>query len=86
LLLADHPDDDQWELVYMGIIPAARGRGWGLQITRHAQWLTGCAARRRLILAVDAANQPAVAMYAAAGFQTWNRRSAFVKSLPTSPD
>ena len=82
LLLADHPLDDQWELVYMGIVPAARGRGFGFQITRHAQWLTRCAGRQRLILAVDAANEPAIAMYSAAGFQLWNLRSAFVKTLP----
>ena len=81
LLLADHPHDDQWELVYMGIVPAARGRGYGLQITRHALWLTQRAGRQRLILAVDAANEPALAMYAAAGLRLWNLRSAFVKSL-----
>ncbi|HEV3025457.1 MAG TPA: GNAT family N-acetyltransferase, partial [Pirellulales bacterium] len=39
LLLADHPRTNHWELIYMGVVPEARGRGWGLCMTRHAQWL-----------------------------------------------
>ena len=79
LLLADYPEHDNMELVYMGLTAMARGRGWGMDITKHAQWLAGRAPRQRLVLAVDAANAPAIAMYAAAGFQTWDRRNAFVK-------
>jgi hypothetical protein len=30
-------------------------------------------------LAVDAANEPAIRMYAAAGFQAWDRRSVYLK-------
>src|SRR5262249_11638790 len=29
LLLADHPHHQNCELVYMGIVPEARGHGWG---------------------------------------------------------
>jgi hypothetical protein len=32
-----------------------------------------------LVLAVDAANEPAIATYAAAGFAGWDRRSVFVR-------
>ena len=39
LLLADHASSNQWELVYMGLIPAARGHSRGHAIVRHAQWL-----------------------------------------------
>ncbi|MEX0585910.1 MAG: GNAT family N-acetyltransferase [Pirellulales bacterium] len=81
LLLADHPSDNQWELVYVGLVPAVRGRGWGLQATRHAQWLTRNAGRRRLVLAVDGANSPAIAIYVECGFRAWDRRSVFVKDL-----
>jgi len=82
LLVADHPRHDNVELVYMGVISSLRGRGWGIEITRHAQWLTRQAGRRRLVLAVDAANAPAVRMYADAGFQTWDRRSVYLRRFP----
>ena len=45
LLLADHPDADQWEIVYVGLVPEERGRGSGLALTRHAQWLARQAGR-----------------------------------------
>jgi mycothiol synthase len=79
LLLTDDPPNDQWELIYLGIVPEQRGHGWGLAAVRHAQWLTGVASRQRLVVAVDAANGPALAAYAAAGFLTWDQRSAFVR-------
>ena len=36
LLLANHPEASQWELVYVGIARGARGRGRGLEIVRRA--------------------------------------------------
>ena len=80
LILADHPEHDQVELVYLGVVPEARGQGWGRVLTRHAQWLTARRARRRLILAVDAANWPARNCYASTGFASWDRRSVFVRN------
>jgi ribosomal protein S18 acetylase RimI-like enzyme len=79
LLLADHPSYDQWELVYLGLVPQARGQGIGFALTRYAQWLAQQAGRERLVLAVDADNAPALRLYAQAGFQTWDRRSVLVK-------
>ena len=79
LLLTDHPAEDQGELVYMGLIPSARGRGWGYQITRFAQWSIRRAGRNRLVLAVDAENGPAINAYSTAGFSAWDRRSVFLK-------
>ena len=77
LLVADHPHQEACELVYMGLVPGARGRGWGRRLARYAQWLTRRAGRRQLVLAVDAANHPAVALYAAEGFSAWERRWAY---------
>ena len=79
LLLSDHPQDDQWELIYVGFVPASRGQGWGLEATRQAQWMTSQAGRQRLVLAVDAANIPALRIYSAAGFAAWDRRSVYLK-------
>ena len=80
LLLTEHPAQNHWELVYMGLVPEARGRGLGLEIVRHAQWLCGKSAAERLVLAVDAANVPAISAYAAAGFETWDRRSVYLRA------
>jgi ribosomal protein S18 acetylase RimI-like enzyme len=86
LLLAHHPQTRQLEIVYVGLIAAVRGRGWGLELTRHAQWLarqTGC---ERLVLAVDAANEPAIRIYATAGLRAWDRRAVWIKSLSETPN
>jgi ribosomal protein S18 acetylase RimI-like enzyme len=84
LILADHPEHENYELVYMGVVPSARGNGWGEDITRRAQWLTRQAGRPRLVLAVDAANRPATRIYLALGFQAWERRGVYLKLLQAS--
>ena len=81
LILTDYPEHATWELIYLGLLPAARGRGWGVGIVRHALWLAGQASRNRLVLAVDAANEPALRMYAAAGFQAWDQTSVYIRVL-----
>jgi ribosomal protein S18 acetylase RimI-like enzyme len=82
LLLADHPKGRHWELMYMALVPEARGRGWGRQITRYAQWLARGVNVERIVVAVDAANMPAVKMYRECGFELWDRRVVFVR-VPT---
>jgi ribosomal protein S18 acetylase RimI-like enzyme len=78
LIVSDYPQFETRELIYMGLLPAARRQGHGLTIVRHALWQAATARRQRLVLAVDAANEPALRMYAAAGFQAWDRKSVFV--------
>jgi ribosomal protein S18 acetylase RimI-like enzyme len=75
LLLADHPQNQDMELAYVGVMPASRGKRWGSQIVRHAQWLARLAGRQRLLLIVDEANWPARRMYAEAGFEPWRKQS-----------
>jgi RimJ/RimL family protein N-acetyltransferase len=84
LILTDYPEQDTWELIYMGLLPAARRKGYGAAIACHAQWLAGRAGRLRLVTAADAANEPALKVYAAAGFQAWDRRSVFIRILEGS--
>jgi ribosomal protein S18 acetylase RimI-like enzyme len=79
LLIADQPRSNACELVYLGVVPPARGRGFGVGMARFAQWYARQAGRERLIAAVDAANWPAMAVYAAAGFVTWDKRSVFLR-------
>ena len=86
LLLADHPQHSQWELVYMGLVPTVRGRGWGIELTRHAQWLAREAKCARILLGVDAANQPAIRIYGTCGFRACDHRRVMVKSLQPNAD
>lgn len=79
LLLADHLALGHLELVYMGLVPQFRGRGWGAQIARHAQWLARSAKAERIVLAVDAANAPALAMYRDTDFVVWDQRAVYAR-------
>ena len=81
LLLANHPQHGNMELQYLGVIPAARGYGFGKQLAAHAQWLARLAGCQRLVLAVDAANKPAIQTYMALGFQAWQQRRLYVRRL-----
>jgi ribosomal protein S18 acetylase RimI-like enzyme len=79
LLLADHPKGKHWELMYTGLVPEARGRGWGRQVTRYAQWLARGARVDRIVVAVDASNAPAMVMYYHAGFELWDKRAVYLR-------
>jgi ribosomal protein S18 acetylase RimI-like enzyme len=79
LMLADHGRGSFWELVYMGLVPAARGRGFGREIVLHALKLARVAGTPRLLVAVDAANGPALKVYRDTGFNSWDQRAAYVR-------
>jgi len=81
LVLADHPDQGNVELLYMGLKAGLRGQGWGQQLARHAQWLAYQAGRERLVLAADIRNWPALGVYRRAGFLAWDRRRVFWRVL-----
>ena len=81
LLLAEYPDSNHIELIYMGLIPPARGRSWGRQIVQHAQWTARGANCKRIVCAVDAANLPGLAVYRDTHFEIWDRRSIFLRFL-----
>jgi ribosomal protein S18 acetylase RimI-like enzyme len=83
LLLTDHPHDKQFELLYMGLVPEARGRCRGIDVTRYALWRTGQAGRQQIVLGVDAANEPAIRMYKRAGFAQWDRQHVLLKLFGT---
>jgi ribosomal protein S18 acetylase RimI-like enzyme len=81
LLLAHHRAAEHVELVYMGLLKKYRGRGWGRQIVQCAQVLARRARVSRIVLAVDAANEPALRMYHSTGFEAWDRRAVYVRFL-----
>jgi ribosomal protein S18 acetylase RimI-like enzyme len=79
LLLTEHRAARHWELLYMGLVPRARGKRMGRDIVRHAQRLAHGAGAERIVLAVDAENFPAIKMYNETGFIAWDRRTVFVR-------
>lgn len=81
LILADHPESAQAELVYMGLVPSARGQRWGHVLVHQAMWVAYSAGRRQMVVAVDQENIPALAAYRAAGFHSWIDRAVWMKSL-----
>ena len=78
LILTEYEGQGTWELVYMGLLPAARGKALGLSIVEHAKRLALTARQTRVVLAVDANNEPALRMYAQAGFTAWTQRSVMI--------
>jgi mycothiol synthase len=80
LLLSDLPDHMAWEVAYLGLTPAARGRGYGRAALAHAIELARPYSPR-LELAVDSRNHPANRLYRAAGFTPFDRRSVHLAAL-----
>jgi mycothiol synthase len=79
VLLAFHPP---WmaELIYMGLIPQARGRGWGRALTEWALWTArqmNCAV---LSVAVDGRNTPARRTYQQAQFAPFDQRRVMLRT------
>lgn len=79
LILASHPPGENCELVYMGIVPEARGKGLGEQIVRFAVEQTRLKGSQRLVLAVDERNKPALEVYRRLGFVLWERRTVYAR-------
>jgi mycothiol synthase len=86
LLVNLHPDVGHAEIVYVAVVPEVRGRGWGLALTRYAQWLASQTNSQRLVLAVDAANEPAIRLYSQARFDVFDRRAVWIQPLREIPN
>ena len=85
LLVNLHPEVGHAEIVYLALTPEVRGRGWGLALARFAQSLASQAGCQRVVLAVDAANHPAIRLYEQAGFVVFDRRAVWLKPLAGLP-
>ncbi len=69
------------ELVYTGLAPWARGRGWADALIRLALERAAAEAGRRVVLAVDAGNAPALRLYHRHGFRDVHRKLALMNDL-----
>ena len=84
LLMSDVPDRQVWEIAYLGLTPAARGRGLGRAALFYANQQARDAQIARIELAVDARNLPARRLYASAGFKPFDRRIVHLAILNRS--
>ncbi|WP_254507828.1 GNAT family N-acetyltransferase [Anatilimnocola floriformis] len=85
LILADHRPAAHAELVYMGLTPDMRGRGWGVHLAHQAQLIAATSGAQHLVLSVDAANLPALRHYQTAGFKFLEQRTVLVKAIIPTP-
>lgn len=69
------------EVVYMGLIPSARGKGHGRRIFQCANQIARSERVTRIILAVDQQNHPARSIYLRAGLQAILSETVWAKSL-----
>jgi ribosomal protein S18 acetylase RimI-like enzyme len=69
------------EIVYMGLVPEARGTGRGKTLVQHAFAAARSAGADRIILAVDQNNAPARAIYDLAGFEPMLSETVWAKLI-----
>jgi ribosomal protein S18 acetylase RimI-like enzyme len=81
LLLSRTGSGDGMELVYLGLAPAARGRGLGDYLFRQAEARAAAVKMRLMSLAVDSINAPAIALYHRHGMQQIASKRALMRRL-----
>lgn len=67
LFLNEHPERELLEIVYLGVVPEARGKGLGQLMVERAL-IEANRTKQSLVLAVDTRNLPARRIYQKAGF------------------
>ena len=81
LLLNRSTRTDSLELVYLGLSPAYRGKKLGDAMMRHAINTASAIGSRRLSLAVDSNNAPALRLYQRHGMTRLCSRVALLRDL-----
>lgn len=79
VLLNEHPDQSAVELVYFGVAPFARGRGYGQTALIQALNNVAAAGGELAFLAVDSRNHYAIDVYGKVGFSHLSRRQALFR-------
>ncbi|MCK4627596.1 MAG: GNAT family N-acetyltransferase [Sedimentisphaerales bacterium] len=83
LLLSLLPDSNSMELVYMGLTPSVRGRGWGQLLLQEAVECSRQSGVSYLMLAVDCRNYVARKLYKQFDFTEFLRRTVLLYTSPT---
>lgn len=79
LLMNEHPAQNAWEVVYMGVVPEARGRGYGRAMLLEGLHDAQRAGRESVLLAVDSQNDYANRIYNELGFLELARRAVHAR-------
>ncbi|HAY82269.1 MAG TPA: hypothetical protein DCY79_20885 [Planctomycetaceae bacterium] len=85
LLMRHAQSDNQLELVYVGILPKLRARGWGTSAVQAA--LRACYERNpaaHVVVGVDIRNEPAMRMYTCLGFVEVCARPVYGLEVPAN--
>jgi ribosomal protein S18 acetylase RimI-like enzyme len=82
LLTSAIPDEDAWEISYVGVVPEARRRGYGREIVTRALFEARAVDVGQVFLTVDARNEPAWKLYRSLGFEPFDRREVFLMLRP----
>jgi ribosomal protein S18 acetylase RimI-like enzyme len=78
LLLCEVPEWAAWDVAYVGVVPEARGRGYGRALMHKALSEARADGVARLTLSVDVRNRRAWKLYTALGFEPHDRREVFL--------
>lgn len=84
ILCVDHRTQRFWELLYLGVVPKFRRRGFGLAFLSDALQVAQFGGADRMLLGVDSANEYALRLYDDCGFQEAFRRRLHVRFCPSA--
>ncbi|HVV99430.1 MAG TPA: GNAT family N-acetyltransferase [Planctomycetaceae bacterium] len=79
LLFANHPDQHEWELTYMGIVPEHRGKGLGRKMIAQGLEQARASGATGVFLAVDEKNRYARRLYEDMGFAHFLSRTVMAR-------
>lgn len=85
LLMSERPDQQAWEVLYLGVVESARGCGVGRAMLLDALDAARDANVERLLIVADTRNVPAVSLYESLGFRSVATRVAFVRLAQKLP-
>jgi ribosomal protein S18 acetylase RimI-like enzyme len=84
LLLTQIPEWQGWDLSYVGVVPEARRRGIGRELTCHALRSAQAAGAAQVTLAADDRNLPARNLYESLGFESFDQRDVYLALWPAT--
>ncbi len=78
LLSVQTAETGEWDVAYVGIVPEARGRGFGRELMLKVLFEARAADVPAVTLSVDGRNHPAQKLYRYLGFETFDRREVYL--------